>query len=1164
MSARLGRTWTRLVSMSRTGRFVALRARDTIDLVDALGTAPRQSLAAAGVIDFACVGTMVWLLEPRRLRRFLLDGARPLEPSLALDADADALAASIGENAHTALVLGARPALANGLYDRVSAEPFDLGDDERAFPLHGRRVLLAGKSALRFVEVGRGEAGRAMLTDAGEIRAAGALFAGRAVAMLTRDEHNDLFWVLRPNGSLIHKVIVPRADRWALAENRGVALVASAEGNLVVVDLRYGRVQSEAAPPWPVHDLDVDSDGQYVVLAGEPDASGTPVLHVPSTDLFSAAASARRAQLHAVAEARPRTASSPALALVRDEHGGNGASARRLPGEDEPDAPDAPEPEDEVERDDGDAAAAADDDRDRHLAGDRDPAEAPPTRPSPPPLRPAPRLAEPVAPAGGHVLTVTTVPPGVDAASLDEAPPPEPEDVPPPPVVVVPDIAPVALGQPLPPITAEPHPEWPPYTSAREHLDEMLDLVAARAAKAIAEAWNSGRLSVPAEDGRPFEREVRALLGHVGGYAPDLLGEADERLARTGARTAGRARSSIARGMRLPFVELSREFHLSSVAAHVLMVAMAPSIRGEIARLFGILGNDENRPIVDRYLVETVIGGGERQARAEVARELADDAPLVRYGLLRVGGGDRGAPLFGPISVDPVLIERVRGRSAAGAIGDVTVVRHAARPLEQLHISAQVKRDLILALAAPRRDDDPIRVVLRGRRGAGRHSLMAALAARVGRGIAAIDCHRLPRAGKLMAAALRQELFRALLRGCVPVVSGLEAADPADAEGQDLIKQTLRAHPGPAVIRAAPEASLPLDPGYVTATLPPLNESERTAFWTEALERAGLPVKDVDALAARYRIGPGVIEQVIAQVVSRRNHEGAAPDDDAGAQLDEVAGQHIATRLSHIATHVRRLAKWEQVALPDDIIDSIREFVARISHRKTVYERWGFDAKMSTSRGLTALFYGPPGTGKSMVAGLIARELGLELYRIDLARIVSKWIGETEKNLAEVFDAAEDGQVVILFDEADSLFAKRTEVKSSVDRYANLEVNYLLQRLDTFEGVGILTTNLEGSIDQAFKRRMSLRLHFPFPDEDMRVRLWAAHIPAEVPVQGDFDFLDLARRFPLSGGYIRNSTLRAAFLAAQENRALGQEHLLRAIALEYRELGKLSTSGRME
>jgi SpoVK/Ycf46/Vps4 family AAA+-type ATPase len=153
---------------------------------------------------------------------------------------------------------------------------------------------------------------------------------------------------------------------------------------------------------------------------------------------------------------------------------------------------------------------------------------------------------------------------------------------------------------------------------------------------------------------------------------------------------------------------------------------------------------------------------------------------------------------------------------------------------------------------------------------------------------------------------------------------------------------------------------------------------------------------------------------------------------------------------------------------------------------------------------------------------------------------------------------------VILFDEADSLFARRTEVKTSVDRYANLEVNYLLQRLDSFEGIAILTTNLDGTIDPAFKRRMSLRLQFPFPDVDMRQRLWAAHIPARAPVAGDFDFAELARRFPLSGGYIRNCALRAAFLAAQERRPLAQDHLLRAVALEYRELGKLAAGGRME
>src|SRR4029453_2441061 len=162
--------------------------------------------------------------------------------------------------------------------------------------------------------------------------------------------------------------------------------------------------------------------------------------------------------------------------------------------------------------------------------------------------------------------------------------------------------------------------------------------------------------------------------------------------------------------------------------------------------------------------------------------------------------------------------------------------------------------------------------------------------------------------------------------------------------------------------------------------------------------------------------------------------------------------RRITSRLGGRATAITRLPTWDHVALPDEIADSVRELIGRARNAPRVYDDWGYDERITTARGLTALFYGPPGTGKTMVAGLIARELGLELYRIDLARITSKWIGETEKNLAEVFDAAEDGQALVLFDEADSLFAKRTEVKSSVDRYANLEVNYLLQRLDSFEG----------------------------------------------------------------------------------------------------------------
>jgi SpoVK/Ycf46/Vps4 family AAA+-type ATPase len=192
-----------------------------------------------------------------------------------------------------------------------------------------------------------------------------------------------------------------------------------------------------------------------------------------------------------------------------------------------------------------------------------------------------------------------------------------------------------------------------------------------------------------------------------------------------------------------------------------------------------------------------------------------------------------------------------------------------------------------------------------------------------------------------------------------------------------------------------------------------------------------------------------------------------------------------------------------------------------------------------------------------MVAGLIATDLALDLYQIDLSRIVSKYVGETEKNLAELFDAAEAGHAILLFDEADSLFAKRTEVKSSVDRYANLEVNYLLQRMEAFGGITILTTNMDSAIDEAFKRRISFKVNFPFPEPEDRKKLWRVMLPTEAEVGADIDFDFLSNKYEMSGGYIRNAVLRAAFLAADDQSPITMRHMMRAANLEYTGMGKV-------
>jgi hypothetical protein len=718
----------------------------------------------------------------------------------------------------------------------------------------------------------------------------------------------------------------------------------------------------------------------------------------------------------------------------------------------------------------------------------------------------------------------------------------------------VPAVIPLALAQPPAPPFNIGTIDAVPYSDATQHLGALLDVVAARTALAIAEAWHSGRASHDTPDGLPCEREVLGLIGEDVGLAADALHRARARLVERAAELRARTEATLAANVVLPFHELARAYRLSAVATQILACASAPRLRTSIARLYGVLAGVTGRMACADLVLEALIETPGDVSIA-IARELAPDAPLSRTGLVQLQTRGERTDVF----VEPVVLDRLRGIERAVEISEATTRRAHALSLEEVIAPEDVKRALLAGLAT-HTPSAPARVVIRGRRGSGRHTLVAALARQVARDVAEVDVSKLTRTG--LAAALALELQRAELAGCVPVISGLENLPREDRELHRHVCAVLRRHFGPLVVRTAPDVELPLEPERLDVTLPPLSLRERTEVWRRTLQHHELAVADADALAtiaARFGFGAGTIARVCAEVARRDNAASALEPI-----IDEVARNYLAGRLERVATRVTRLADWDQVTLLDEMRDSVRELVGRMRYQRTVFEDWGFDRRISTARGLTALFYGPPGTGKTLVAGLIGRELGLDVWRIDLAHITSKWVGETEKHLAEVFEAAEEAPVMLLFDEADSLFGKRSEVKSSNDRYANLETNYLLQRFDSFEGVAILTTNLDGSIDPAFKRRLSMRMYFPFPDEDLREKLWASHIPPSVPRDGELDFASLARRYPLSGGYIRNSALRAAFLAAQEHRPLANDHLVRAVQLEYYELGKLSSSGRID
>ena len=297
----------------------------------------------------------------------------------------------------------------------------------------------------------------------------------------------------------------------------------------------------------------------------------------------------------------------------------------------------------------------------------------------------------------------------------------------------------------------------------------------------------------------------------------------------------------------------------------------------------------------------------------------------------------------------------------------------------------------------------------------------------------------------------------------------------------------------------------------------------------------------VDALSEQFRLSAKTIFTTGALAVSGKNLMGPRELWDACRSLARP-------RLEELAERIVPSVGWDDLVLPEAQKLILRQLAAQVQHRLKVYETWGFSNKGRRGLGVSALFAGGSGTGKTMAAEVVAGELGLDLYRIDLPAVVSKYIGETEKNLKQVFDAAEDGGVLLLFDEADALFGKRGEVRDSHDRYANIEVGYLLQRMEAYQGLAILTTNLKGSLDKAFQRRLRFSVNFPFPDPALREAIWSRIFPANTPTQG----LEPKRlaQLNVAGGNIRNIALNAAFLAAAEEKPVEMKHVLEATRLE--------------
>jgi hypothetical protein len=332
--------------------------------------------------------------------------------------------------------------------------------------------------------------------------------------------------------------------------------------------------------------------------------------------------------------------------------------------------------------------------------------------------------------------------------------------------------------------------------------------------------------------------------------------------------------------------------------------------------------------------------------------------------------------------------------------------------------------------------------------------------------------------------------------------------------------------------------------------------AERVELWGMALEELAenLPPHELETLAGQFVLTSGQIVAAASAAMSRAVQLGRKLQP---ADLYEAARLHSGHHLSELAQKIEPRYSWGDLVLPETPITMLRELVNMVRSRPLVLETWGLGRKLTAGKGISALFTGPPGTGKTLAAQIMAYELGIDLYRIDLSTVVSKYIGETEKNLERIFREAQASNAILFFDEADAIFGKRSEVKDAHDRYANIEVGYLLQRMEAYDGIAILATNLRANLDEAFTRRLQFIIHFPFPEEVYRRRIWEVLTPPDLPGADGLDYAMMAKRFKLTGGSIRNIIASAAFLAANDGGRVTMVHLMHGARREFQKMGKL-------
>jgi hypothetical protein len=607
-------------------------------------------------------------------------------------------------------------------------------------------------------------------------------------------------------------------------------------------------------------------------------------------------------------------------------------------------------------------------------------------------------------------------------------------------------------------------------------------------------------------------------------------------------------------------LQLMSKFSLDDFSGNCLLLAFAVQLDKKYEKLFAYMQDDITKklPTAETAIKLFAIPG---QVVANYFSYFTSDSPLARFLI------DIDAEADALFSIKLRLRERITnyllGNNDDSFENGFAELFDENQELHDIHVKNFSFRMIASVTDASNMDnackDETVIVFITGARGSGRTFYVKHAVRRINRRCLFINAKALLESRRTIEEIINEVMCESILNDGYLCFTGFEELLD-EGQKKELFSFVSALMQNAAYLKGLifitseknwKDTGLPHNFIKVDIDVEPTDENSRLVLW-EAFTKGHKLNSDIDLpeLASKFRFMPGQIRNAVEQAAGLCEVYGSHSID--AITLHKCCYSQVVMRLDTLATQVRPAYSWDDLVLPADQMGLLKEACMHVKYKHTVYHKWGFGKKVSYGRGLSMLFSGPPGTGKTMAAQVIANQLHMEMYKIQLSQIVSKYIGETEKNLRQVFEEAKNSNCILFFDETDALFGKRSEVKDSHDRHANIETAYLLQQMEEYDGVIVMATNLLQNIDAAFMRRINFVISFPFPDVATRRQLWEKMLSTGAPVSDDINLDFMAEQFKIAGGNIKNIVIHAAFLAAEQNSPISMSHLLKSAVNEQR------------